>query len=99
MHLKPLALSLLAALVSCGQPTNGPVLQSAASETASFHSAAPIGPEQTVLRPLALLGNAVVAWGNNEFGQTNVPAGLTNVTAITASSNYSLALKADGMKK
>jgi hypothetical protein len=40
----------------------------------------------------------VVAWGWNDYGQTNVPAGLSNVTAIAASatSAHTLALKNDG---
>ena len=38
----------------------------------------------------------VVAWGYDASGQTNVPAGLSGVTAIAAGDNFSLALKADG---
>jgi len=38
----------------------------------------------------------VAVWGNNNYGQTNVPAGLTNVTAIAASIFNTFALKADG---
>src|SRR5205823_8554987 len=38
----------------------------------------------------------VVAWGRNSSGQTNVPAGLTNVVAIAAGSSHSLALTGDG---
>jgi len=37
----------------------------------------------------------VVAWGDNSFGQTNVPPNLTNVVAI-ASGYQRFALKADG---
>jgi len=49
------------------------------------------------LHNLALKADGqVVAWGNNENGQTNVPAGLSNVIAITAGDYHSLALKADG---
>lgn len=50
---------------------------------------------------LLLTGNAlatstVVVWGDNSKGQ-NVPAGLNNVTAISAGGNYhSMALKQDG---
>ena len=94
MHLKPLALSLLTVLFACGQPPNSPALQSAASEAASFHPAALVGPGQTALRPLALLSDTVVTWGNNESGQTNIPAGLTNVTAIAADGNHNLMLHA-----
>ena len=38
----------------------------------------------------------VVAWGTNQYGQTNVPASATPATAIAAGSQLSLALKADG---
>jgi alpha-tubulin suppressor-like RCC1 family protein len=38
----------------------------------------------------------VVGWGDNEFGQATIPAGLSNVVAIAAGSYHSLALKADG---
>ncbi len=38
----------------------------------------------------------VLAWGSNSLGQTNVPAGLTNIGAIAAGANHSLALKRDG---
>jgi alpha-tubulin suppressor-like RCC1 family protein len=44
----------------------------------------------------------VVAWGVGipalyaNYGQTNVPAGLSNVVAIAAGGDHSLALKADG---
>jgi uncharacterized delta-60 repeat protein len=36
------------------------------------------------------------AWGDNYYGQTNVPAGLTNVVAIAAGYYHNLALRADG---
>jgi parallel beta-helix repeat protein len=38
----------------------------------------------------------VLAWGVNAYGQTNVPAGLTNVTAIAGGWNHSMALSRDG---
>ncbi|QNK58673.1 S-layer homology domain-containing protein [Paenibacillus sp. PAMC21692] len=38
----------------------------------------------------------VVGWGNNLFGQLNVPAGLSGVAAIAAGVEHSLALKSDG---
>ena len=38
----------------------------------------------------------VWAWGYNGYGQTNVPAGLTNVVAIAAGGFHALALRADG---
>ena len=44
----------------------------------------------------AMAGNVVVAWGGNDFGQTNVPLSATNVIAIAAGDKHSLALKSDG---
>ncbi|HWY31982.1 MAG TPA: hypothetical protein VNX46_14575 [Candidatus Acidoferrum sp.] len=38
----------------------------------------------------------VVAWGDNSMGQTNVPAGLSEVMAISAGAFHNLALKSDG---
>lgn len=44
----------------------------------------------------AFAGNYVVAWGDNTDGETNVPAAATNVLAVAAGDEYSLALKSDG---
>src|SRR5208283_673873 len=38
----------------------------------------------------------VVGWGYNGYGQTMVPAGLSNVVIISAGVYHSLALKHDG---
>jgi hypothetical protein len=38
----------------------------------------------------------VVGWGDNGEGQTDVPAGLSNVVAVAAGCNHSLALTAEG---
>jgi hypothetical protein len=38
----------------------------------------------------------VVAWGDNSAGELNVPAGLSDVTAISAGPDFGLALKSDG---
>ena len=38
----------------------------------------------------------VVAWGSDWVGQTNVPAGVSNIVAIAAGEFHSLALKANG---
>ena len=38
----------------------------------------------------------MVAWGDNDNGQTNVPIGLSNVVAVAGGWVHSLALKADG---
>ena len=40
-------------------------------------------------------GNHVVAWGDNTYGETNVPPGATNVQAIAAGYTYCLALESD----
>jgi hypothetical protein len=34
----------------------------------------------------------VVVWGDNYYGETNIPAGLTNVTAIAAGQRHTVAL-------
>src|SRR5262245_10893424 len=39
---------------------------------------------------------SVIAWGDNSFGQTNLPPGLTNIVALAAGANHSLALRNDG---
>ena len=39
---------------------------------------------------------AIVAWGDNSYGQCNVPASATNVVAISAGYYHSLALRSDG---
>jgi hypothetical protein len=38
----------------------------------------------------------VVAWGCNDYGQTDVPADLTNVVAVSGGNSCSMALKANG---
>jgi putative cell wall-binding protein len=38
----------------------------------------------------------VAAWGDNTFGESSVPSGLSGVTAIAAGGSHSLALKSDG---
>ena len=48
------------------------------------------------LHDLALKGGKVVAWGENAYGQTNVPSGLAHVSKISAGYLHNLALKADG---
>ncbi len=40
--------------------------------------------------------STVVAWGNNEKGQTDIPEGLSDIIAIAAGGAHSMALKADG---
>src|SRR5437660_2646938 len=38
----------------------------------------------------------VIGWGDNRFGQNNLPQGLTNIVAIAAGGIHSLALSSDG---
>jgi alpha-tubulin suppressor-like RCC1 family protein len=46
---------------------------------------------------LALLRNgSVVAWGDNTYGQLEVPSRVAGATAISAGGDFSLALLADG---
>jgi alpha-tubulin suppressor-like RCC1 family protein len=42
------------------------------------------------------LGRTVVVWGDNFYGQTNMPAGLSNVVAVAGGNMHSLALRSDG---
>jgi alpha-tubulin suppressor-like RCC1 family protein len=42
------------------------------------------------------VSSLVVSWGDNANGQTNVPAGLTNVLALAGGLYHSVALKNDG---
>jgi alpha-tubulin suppressor-like RCC1 family protein len=47
--------------------------------------------------PQAAIAGSVVAWGNNEYGQTTVPlAAKSGVTAIAAGAYHTVALKTDG---
>ena len=47
-------------------------------------------------RALASTPTSVVAWGYNLSGQATVPPGLSDVVAVAAGAEHSLALKADG---
>ncbi|WP_444705554.1 hypothetical protein [Microbacterium aurantiacum] len=64
-----------------------------AMTAASAASAAPVG---TIPPGASATSGTVVAWGDNAFGQTAVPAGLADVVAIAAGRFHSLALHSDG---
>ena len=71
---------------ACGVTSSGAfnVLKAETLSAGSFHN-------------LALKSDGTVsAWGYNDYGQTTVPTGLTNVIAISAGGFHSLALKSDG---
>ncbi|HEV8540865.1 MAG TPA: hypothetical protein VGR78_00605, partial [Verrucomicrobiae bacterium] len=48
------------------------------------------------LNPLPAGGASIYSWGDNSHGQTNVPAGLTGVAAVSGGGFHTLALKNDG---
>ena len=39
---------------------------------------------------------SLITWGRNDYGENNVPTGLSNVTAIAAGGFHNVALKSDG---
>jgi hypothetical protein len=41
----------------------------------------------------AMAGSTIVGWGYNRYGQVDIPAGLSGVTAIAVGWNHNLALK------
>ena len=41
----------------------------------------------------------VVAWGQNAYGQTNIPVGLSNVVSLAGGVFHTLALKSDGLRR
>ena len=46
--------------------------------------------------PLPARSGAIIAWGENDQGQTAVLIALSHVTAIAAGGNHTLALRRDG---
>jgi hypothetical protein len=47
-------------------------------------------------RAMTCSAGSVVAWGDNTFGQTNVPVDLTNAISIAGGQTFSLALRPEG---
>src|SRR5438552_802824 len=45
----------------------------------------------------AAQNGAVIGWGNNSWNLTNVPPGLTNCVAVSASASHALVLDAAGL--
>lgn len=57
----------------------------------------PVRPESFPLSRPNIVNGTVIAWGDNSYGQTNIPAGLTGVVQISAGFGGTvLALKSDG---
>ena len=46
--------------------------------------------------PLTNHADPVIVWGSNTYGQTNIPATVTNVIALAGGDSHCLALRADG---
>ena len=90
---------------------NGLPIQGATSATYSITSAAPERDNGWYLAVVTNISGsaasaaifvsvnfstAVFGWGRNVFGETTIPSGLTEVVAISAGWNYSVARRADG---
>ena len=48
------------------------------------------------LSTMPITSRALAAWGNDTYGQTTIPAGVTNVAAVAAGVGHTLALLTDG---
>ena len=46
--------------------------------------------------PRIMAGTVLFAWGSNNYGQSNIPEGLSNVVQIAAGDSHNLALSKDG---
>ncbi len=66
------------------------------SFAATFPLPMPTRPTNFPLSAPIDQGLRVFAWGYNDSGQTNIPAGVTNIVAIAAGEAHSLGLKANG---
>jgi alpha-tubulin suppressor-like RCC1 family protein len=73
----------------------GAALQGAPTRITTLSNAVSIAQGAQHSLVLTADGN-VLAWGNNTYGQTNIPSGLTNIVAIDAGGYHNLALKGDG---
>ena len=55
-----------------------------------------LAPNIITVPPIVHAPGTVVAWGNDSNGQTIIPAGVREVTAIAAGGTHTVALKSDG---
>jgi autotransporter-associated beta strand protein len=75
--------------------TGSPLVSAAGIAT---NSSVPRIPSRVTAFPLVRpsVQGTVRAWGDNTYGETNVPAGLTNVVQLSTRGLHTLALKKDG---
>ena len=66
-----------------------------AALTAALLVASGVGPGAAEAQTAQTSGT-VVAWGDNTYGQSDIPPNLTGVEAISGGGAHSLALKDDG---
>ena len=84
-------------VLSVGQLPSAVVTNGASGVTISgTFSGNGAGVTNVDVRTLHQFLGTVVAWGNDSFGQTTIPAGLSNVVAIAGGYSHSLALRSDG---
>src|SRR6266571_2384829 len=73
-------------------------LFSASPATSSFAATGVIAIAAGANHSVALQSDgSVTAWGNNDFAQTSVPEGLSDVAAIAAGATHTMALKNNGL--
>ena len=65
-------------------------------QTISHGLAAIIFSSLLGLSPLCRADNVVTVWGDDSWGQTNVPVDLTNAVAVASGGQHCLALRRDG---
>jgi alpha-tubulin suppressor-like RCC1 family protein len=75
--------------------TNSASNQIAGISSTSSLATLPVRPTTFPLMRPALSGS-VVAWGDNAYGETKLPKGLTNVVQLSSRGLHSLALRSDG---